>query len=402
MSIIIFLLILYSPADVLVLKNGKTITCRSYKVNNDQVIIKGKKETFVLPEKMIDWDRSKTEKDRRDQLALIREKEAEEARLKAEALAQVEEEERQKKVVKLTSDDYKQKYGSRGSGKTTVAYETLGNSILVKASINGQGPFDILLDTGASITLISPSLAKKLGILHDGDSRNLVGVGGAVVSAKTATLHTINLGNAQVRDLKVTLRSISQLNNYDVVGLLGQDFLNHFRMELNPASKTVTLTPNGMGQSIQQNLEDLEAFLRYPDKAFNQLRAMTGELSNYFVQFQRMPSGSANSGDMRRVRELAHKAPEISREMDRTWTHLANIPEDKNRPEVQDRIRVLLSCKSDMKNYMRELSQFASTLRTAYSSASNENTMNRYKADLEERRNKVNRALLSYLECSNK
>jgi predicted aspartyl protease len=36
--------------------------------------------------------------------------------------------------------------------------------ILVPTFVNGQGPYDFVLDTGASATLLSPELAERLGL----------------------------------------------------------------------------------------------------------------------------------------------------------------------------------------------------------------------------------------------
>jgi len=396
MILFLSLFLIYTPAEVLVLKNGKTISCISYQVSAGQVTIKSTRETFVLPEKLIDWERSKVEKNRRDQAAIDRKKAADEARVRE--LAEARKKARPKKDVILTNDNYEQKVGVRKNGKTTIPYTTLGNSILVKATLNGQGPFDILLDTGASITLISPQIAQQLGLAR-GETRKLVGVGGQAVTAHSSILNSVSLGGAEVKGLNVTIRGIDQLNNYSVVGLLGQDFFNHFTMELNPTNKTVTLERSGMGDVLNKDVESLANFMKKPDKAFQQLRSITRELGDYLGIYMNLSSGNPDARDMKRVRELAHEAPTVSNEMNRTWDHLSKIPEKNSDPQTQERIKKLLACKGEMEAYTLSISQFASTLRSAYSNASNKKKMSQYKAELAIKRNEVNAALQKYYLC---
>src|SRR5688572_9045407 len=41
--------------------------------------------------------------------------------------------------------------------------------VLVRAKINGQGPFNFILDTGAPALFVATSVAKKVGVAADAD-----------------------------------------------------------------------------------------------------------------------------------------------------------------------------------------------------------------------------------------
>lgn len=73
MSWILFLLTVFA-SDVLVLKNGKTIPCESYERSGSNVLITDKGNKYALPERIVDWERTKEAK-----LALEKEKEEEQA-----------------------------------------------------------------------------------------------------------------------------------------------------------------------------------------------------------------------------------------------------------------------------------------------------------------------------------
>ncbi len=50
--------------------------------------------------------------------------------------------------------------------------------VLVPISINGRGPYNFILDTGASVSLIDTTLAQQLGLPHSGSPQPVSGIGG--------------------------------------------------------------------------------------------------------------------------------------------------------------------------------------------------------------------------------
>jgi predicted aspartyl protease len=116
-----------------------------------------------------------------------------------------------------------------------------GRSIMVTATINGRAPVRLILDTGATRTMISPAALIGLGVSY-GDAPRIQfrGVAGSG-SAYLVSLESVEVGGARVAPLRV-LSHDSQLGGV-AQGLLGQDFLNHFRVIIDNSRGVVELAP---------------------------------------------------------------------------------------------------------------------------------------------------------------
>lgn len=103
-----------------------------------------------------------------------------------------------------------------------------GGLIVVPIQINHSGPYDFLVDTGAQVTTIEPSLAAELGVKAQGTT----GVGGVATFARTAysSLDLIEAGQHSVPDAIAVIQEIAQLKAADsrIRGILGANFLEHF------------------------------------------------------------------------------------------------------------------------------------------------------------------------------
>jgi Aspartyl protease len=71
-----------------------------------------------------------------------------------------------------------------------------GNGIELQAQFNGQGPIDLIFDTG-SANIMSASLAKKLGLTVAGTGR--LDGGGGSVPAKGAMVDRVQIGGVTLR-----------------------------------------------------------------------------------------------------------------------------------------------------------------------------------------------------------
>ncbi len=71
------------------------------------------------------------------------------------------------------------------------------NGVELKATINGQGPFDAVFDTGSG-NLMTASLAKRLGLKLEGSAT--INAGGGNVPAKVVKVATINIGGLTMSD----------------------------------------------------------------------------------------------------------------------------------------------------------------------------------------------------------
>jgi predicted aspartyl protease len=121
----------------------------------------------------------------------------------------------------------------------SVAIEMHGRVLFLKASINNQGPFRLILDTGATETVITPPVANRLGI-------RTVAVS---ASQRKGTVTSLAVGTAAVTNLPVYVFDPPQAvslrldEGADYHGLLGYTFLSRFLTTLDCGLMQVSFTP---------------------------------------------------------------------------------------------------------------------------------------------------------------
>lgn len=104
---------------------------------------------------------------------------------------------------------------------------------LVRATINGRGPFLMALDTGASTTLLSPALAEAVGVRAETRAQ-LGGAGGTTAGGARLGRATIRLGTIRrdgqsvaVADVLGPIRAVAGAG---IEGVLGADFFRTGRI----------------------------------------------------------------------------------------------------------------------------------------------------------------------------
>ena len=117
---------------------------------------------------------------------------------------------------------------------------TPGKPIMVSAKINGEGSAQLMLDTGASVTVINPRVLAGMGI----GSRDAVrgSVKGATGTADVlfVPVQSIEVGGVRSGPLRVAAHDVD-LGQGD--GLLGRDFLDQFTVNIDSTAGVVTISP---------------------------------------------------------------------------------------------------------------------------------------------------------------
>lgn len=102
------------------------------------------------------------------------------------------------------------------------------SQIIVPVQINSTGPYDFLVDTGAQISTVDPSLASELHLKVLGTT----GVVGVASQARTslAQLDLLEAGPEAMTNLYVVVQNLSSLQAADrnIRGILGGNFLRQF------------------------------------------------------------------------------------------------------------------------------------------------------------------------------
>ena len=115
----------------------------------------------------------------------------------------------------------------------------------VPVYVNGEGPFTFTLDTGASMTTISKSLANKLGIeTRRIENAKASGVGGGRLSVETAKVESLTIGSETYENLDVMVLDLdSVFGSYESSnrGVIGHSTLKNYRVSVDYRTKLLNL-----------------------------------------------------------------------------------------------------------------------------------------------------------------
>jgi len=144
-------------------------------------------------------------------------------------------------------DDYRQeRYAAqvlaakkaRGRVKIKFSKDRFG---VVDALINGKTEAALLVDTGASLVVISRAVATKLGIAEDEGAAKLrvVLADGSETTATPVTLDSVEVGHSKVKGVKAAISETPPGEGLD--GLLGMTFLSSFHVKLDSKENCLLL-----------------------------------------------------------------------------------------------------------------------------------------------------------------
>ncbi len=115
---------------------------------------------------------------------------------------------------------------------TTVPVERLGSVLVVSATLNDSTQARLIVDTGASQTIISHRLAANLGISSLAHTTQvLLHTASGSVRADAVILDAIRIGGAELRNSQVLIHDLPDLP-FTVDGLLGLSFLGAYQITL--------------------------------------------------------------------------------------------------------------------------------------------------------------------------
>jgi predicted aspartyl protease len=119
-----------------------------------------------------------------------------------------------------------------------------GAAIVVPVQINGQGPFRLVLDTGATFTCLDNPVVERLELPK---AAGMVGYGATIGESGAVSLHRIDslaVGEATATSLiacALDLRGVNKMG-FEVDGLLGLNFLKAFKVVLDFERNVLSLS----------------------------------------------------------------------------------------------------------------------------------------------------------------
>ncbi|HEX7517873.1 MAG TPA: retropepsin-like aspartic protease [Chthoniobacterales bacterium] len=112
--------------------------------------------------------------------------------------------------------------------------------ILLPVEVDGEGPFEFILDTGAGTSLLSSELGQKLGIKILGSKE-----GQSDVDVTAGVLQSFQVGGARIHNLAVVAADFfAMLNNAlgaKLDGIVGCNFLRNYKVALDYPNETLSL-----------------------------------------------------------------------------------------------------------------------------------------------------------------
>jgi hypothetical protein len=100
--------------------------------------------------------------------------------------------------------------------------------VLVPVKVNGRGPYNFVLDTGASSSTVSRSLMRRLRLPRNGDTARVRGVAGAA-EVPLVTVGRWTLGGKRLHGRSLPVLDLgADFGDGQVSGLLGSDELRRF------------------------------------------------------------------------------------------------------------------------------------------------------------------------------
>ncbi len=126
----------------------------------------------------------------------------------------------------------------RPADETVIALTRVRGGWLTEVVINGAWTGPLLLDTGASVTLISPAVARAAGVTVGPDTPvgEVQGIAGRT-RGHIVTLSSIQVGEIEARGVRAVVADLPE----GLQGLLGNSFLARYTFTLDPREGALRL-----------------------------------------------------------------------------------------------------------------------------------------------------------------
>lgn len=134
--------------------------------------------------------------------------------------------------------------GAQGKAPIVVPFETIASRhMIVDVVVNGKGPFTLVFDTGAPLTLISSKLAREAKIATGGGLMALFGNFGQ------QKIGTLELGDIKLDKVDAivmdhpTVDAIGQATGKKLDGIVGFNVFGRYKTTIDYQKKTLTFVP---------------------------------------------------------------------------------------------------------------------------------------------------------------
>ena len=133
-------------------------------------------------------------------------------------------------------------------GSVPFEYAGAGDAaIVVDVTINGRGPYKLVVDTGATFTCLDEGLARELSLPRRSGMRGIGAGTRGSGEVGLVSIESLAVGEARATDLTACTLDLSQLRKFapNVRGLLGLNVLRSYRVTFDFQNQTLRLDPPG-------------------------------------------------------------------------------------------------------------------------------------------------------------
>lgn len=134
---------------------------------------------------------------------------------------------------------------AQGAQATSVPFTLFDNRIVIETTIDGKGPFAMIVDTGSSSVVITPGVAQRLGLVTRANG-SVTGAGSGSASVSETRLSRLSIGALQFDDLHAEVIDLSPIQHAigfpALDGIVGYDILRRFRVGVDMDAMRLTLS----------------------------------------------------------------------------------------------------------------------------------------------------------------
>jgi Aspartyl protease len=150
-----------------------------------------------------------------------------------------------------------------------VPFEFYRDSIIVQAKIAGQGPFNVLLDTGVDPSVIDIATAKSIGLKIASQGGQGSGSGSEVNLAYETSLPLVELGDLKARKVAALASNLSKMSETlgkPLVGVLGYSLLKDRIVQFDYPHRVVRFLRNAPRRAKANGANRTTMPFRYRDE----------------------------------------------------------------------------------------------------------------------------------------
>ncbi|MEO6725029.1 MAG: aspartyl protease family protein [Blastocatellia bacterium] len=152
---------------------------------------------------------------------------------------------------------------TRPGGKevVTIPFELINNRPFVKIMVNGKGPFRFVVDTGASMSVLSDKTAALLGIkpVAKGGSARAIGGNGSF-PILYGLIDSISIGETKIDTVPIYIRTVFSAEDSPETersdGYLGLSVLSHFAVTIDYQTRQILLDRTPLSEDLLSGKSD--------------------------------------------------------------------------------------------------------------------------------------------------